>query len=561
MSDIFTLLKDYRSKIVLSWSFVILLAGTLLETTYRNYASAIIKLVTVEEFSYILVALVASTGVVYLSLRNLGVMFSVKISKLLASLSLYSVSIILFILSRLDPERVVLFEGFSFATLLVGLLLLMFDVRRPRDVLPLFSFYLLVPVPGSVIDAVTPVISRYIGKLAALTTGTRFIESPGYAVIEVYTPQGPQQFSVEAACTGVVTISSILSLIPLILYIISFSVAKTSKKIIASITSLVSSLVVGLLGNFIRVLLVIWASETYGVEVGLQYFHYSPSILYSTISVIVLVIIVDKIMGLKSLFPDVPLSKIYSSLTYIVSMLTVVAIIVGSYHVASTYVSEASSGNTIGSMVINATTNQLTQSPGTYILRNATITYSQFDPWLTRVLGAIAVHRIGLLYNGTLYNGYVEIVDTAARLHTWQLCLTLQGYTVESSWSETYSGTRLYYIMVSKDGHTYLLTYLFISISTSDTPNTAPLTARVSLFSRINPSALDQHVTYSRNVLISILGKEGSYQSVSQTGFLTLFSTLAVVFATSAFIIPLLPKIWKVFVLKRPWARRGISIE
>lgn len=560
MSDIFTLLKDYRLKIVLSWSFIILLVGALLETTYRTYASAVIRLVTVEEFSYILVALVASTSVVYLSLRNLGVMFSIKISKLFASLSLFSVSIILLILSRLDPEHVVLFEGFSFTTLLVGLILLVFDTRRPRDVLPLFSFYLLVPVPGSVIDAVTPVISRYVGKLAALVTGTKFIETPGYAVIEVNTPQGPQQFSVEAACTGIVTISSILSLVPLVLYIISFSVAKTSKKIIASIASLASSLAVGLLGNFVRVLLVIWASESYGVEVGLQYFHYSPSILYSVISVIVVVGIVDRIMGLKSLFPDIPLSKIYSSLTYVVSVLVVIAVIVGSYHVASTYVSETSSGITINPLVVNATTIQLTQEPGAYIFRNATITYSQFDAWLTRVLGAITVHRVGLLYNGKPYSGYVEIVDTPARLHTWQLCLTLQGYTVESSWTEVYSGARLYYIMVSKGGYTYLLTYVLIPIYTSDAPGT-PLTARVSLFSRINPSALDQHISDSRNALTSVLGGIEVSQPSVQTGFLTLFSALAVVFTISAFITPLLPKIWRVIVTGRLWARRGVGVE
>ena len=54
---------------------------------------------------------------------------------------------------------------------------------------------------------------------------------------------------------------------------------------------------------------------------------------------------------------------------------------------------------------------------------------------LAEVLGASIVKRFGLEYNGSLYEGYIEVAESPGRYHSWVVCLTVQGYTVNSTWS------------------------------------------------------------------------------------------------------------------------------
>lgn len=559
MADVFELLRDYRVKVVVGWSYVVALSTVLLETVFRTYASSLLRLVTVEEYSYIVVGLAVSMGVVHLSIRNLGMVYGVRIGKVLTSISLLLLSLLFLVLARIEQERVVQLEGLSFVLLLIALLSLVYDARRLRDALPLLSFFLLIPVPGSLIDSITPVLSRYVGRIAAYLTGARFIEQPGYSAIEVATPSGIQQFSVETTCTGIVTLGSILSIVPLLLYVISFSVAKTSRKVIAVLVSLTLSLLIGLTGNLLRVVLVIVASRYYGVEIGLGYFHYSPSIVYSLLSIIAAIKVIDRILKLRSLLPDIPPRKIYFSFSSVGALLVIMGLATILYYIFSISIVAPAVGTT-EILRLKASTLELLENPGIYILRNTTLLSSVRDPRLTQALGALTVHRISFYFNETFFRGYIEVVDTLARLHTWQLCLTLQGYEVVGAWSELVGNRRIYYILVSRDGSKYLLAYTIAPVSTADTLANTAIYTRVSIFTPAG-EGLGYTAEVSKRVLLNMIAFTESPTVANYIPLLTTLSTSILIFTSLSFITPFSGFLYRVFLnsLKRFIGRGGGS--
>ncbi len=56
-----------------------------------------------------------------------------------------------------------------------------------------------------------------------------------------------------------------------------------------------------------------------------------------------------------------------------------------------------------------------------------------YDAFLTRVVGSLATYRISIVVSDATYTGLLEVVDIPARLHTLQLCVSLQGYRILNS--------------------------------------------------------------------------------------------------------------------------------
>ena len=114
----------------------------------------------------------------------------------------------------------------------------------------------------------------------------------------------------------------------------------------------------------------------------------------------------------------------------------------------------------------------------------------EYDAFLTRVLGALAVYRVRVVTISGIYSGYIEVVDTPARLHTWQLCLTLQGYNITSSWSESINCTRVSTIVLEKAGWRGVLLYTIIPVSISTSGDSTTLYTRISIQASGDPSQL-----------------------------------------------------------------------
>jgi hypothetical protein len=104
-----------------------------------------------------------------------------------------------------------------------------------------------------------------------------------------------------------------------------------------------------------------------------------------------------------------------------------------------------------------------------------------YDAFLTRVLGALAVYRVHTYTKQSSLTGFLEVVDTTARLHTWQLCLAIQGYNVIRSWSENIEATKVTYIVIERDTWRGVLAYTIIPVELEYPGGSRKIYTRLSL--------------------------------------------------------------------------------
>ncbi|MEM1705976.1 MAG: archaeosortase/exosortase family protein [Thermosphaera sp.] len=484
----------YRANVTIGFSIIMVILSLFLTTIYKNYSQGITKLMLVEEYSYLIPVIVSTINTLYLSLRQVGFSYSVRISKVILSLCFVSLSLIFYLTSYLVIELEMQLLGFSFSWLFLSLVILVYDPNRPVDLIPLASIFFLTPIPTFIIDSFTPPLSRVVGWVAAFTTGSMYVEGPGFSQIVVETHKGSVSLSVEVACTGIVTISTILSVFPILLYLTVASTGGTRKKVYASVASLLTSLLIGFAGNVLRVILVIIAVKLIDPETGLTLFHYSPSIVYASVSVATAVVIIRKILGAGVFQFKIPLHIEGVSPRVMIASLLLAMTISITYMGILKHVEAVSTYPNNEAEILVDSLNDLLNSPSKYLLNSSDVTFvkESYDDFLTRVLGALKVFRITFLVNKSVtYTGYIEIVDTPARLHTWQFCLTLQGFKIVDSWTRSIEGEFISFIRVWDGINHYLLSYVLRKVMISVEGENIPIYFRLSIFTPIPASNTD----------------------------------------------------------------------
>lgn len=491
-------LREYSRKLVISYFVVVSMLIILAQTLYRDYFKSVIDLALSEEYSYLLVSLFSVLSTMYLSIKLVGFSYGVRVSKILASLTILTMSIVLYVVSLRNPEYMIQLQGASFAMVFMSLVLFIYEPSTPGDVVPMLTPLLLIPLPTSIVDSLTPVLSRLIGKVVSILTGAIYVEST-FVVLKVETPLGIYSFSIEAACTGIVTLSSVFSVFPVLAYMITASKSSTTRKILVALMSLLSGLLIGLLGNLIRVLLVVLVARHVNPQLALSVFHYSPSVLYSIFSTILSYIIAVKYTGLDRALPKPLLSDKsipHVSLEVFSGTLIILVLLMSSIY--STLVLTLPARSVSSSHVIHVDSIESAIHNPTILLGASAfhVVHNVRDDYLTRVIGALNVLRVRVLVDGEFYTGFIEVVDTPARLHTWQLCLTLQGYKIISSWSTEVDSKQVSYILMEKEGENYILAYTIFPVVLRATGLESVMYLRVSLLkSYINPERDVERVT------------------------------------------------------------------
>jgi len=525
--------EDYLVK--LSAGFTILLSVTafLAQSLYRGFFESVIKLALSEEYSYILVSFFTVIAVVYLSIRYVGFSYSVRLSKVLASSFLAVLAVSTYLLSRFNPEHYVHLQGLSFAFFFVSTAVLVYDPTSPAHIIPMVTVFLLIPLPTSVVDSVTPVFSRVIGRVVAVLTGSRLVETPGYVMLEVTTPSGVHLLSVEAACTGIVTLSSVVAVVPVLALLASLGRARMSKKVLVSLVATASALALGFLGNLMRVLLVVYTARSADIETAMAIFHYSPSAIYSSISVLVAFLVVSKYGKLEAVSTARRglTDKLDVSWSYVLGVLTLALVMVSAVSSATLAVEStlATSGSSLS--VEAEDFESLLENPAAYFSTGG-VTYlsAYYDSYLTRVLGALAVYNVVLEFSGGIYRGYLEIVDTSAKLHTWQLCLSVQGYRVTKSWSRSYGALQVSYVVAERGEEAYLLTYTLLPTTVRSGVADYSLFTRISVFTPFEDLATA--VDDSTKLIMAIAGEGGKEVELQTEAVSVLLTTSYSLLAT-----------------------------
>lgn len=477
-----TLVRDYTVKLAASYTFFAAVLVFFMQTVYRDYLKSLVSLALTEEYSYLLVSLFTVFATMYLSVKFVGLSYGIRLSKLVASLAGFSTSILLYIISTQNVEYSIQLQGASLSLLFVSLILFIYEPVSPTDVVPLLTPLLLIPLPAGVVDSVTPLLSKLVGRVAAFITGVEYVES-AYAYLRVETQAGTYEFVVEAVCSGIVTLSSIISVFPVLAYMITVSTASPRRKLAAALLSLVAGIGVGLTGNLVRVLLVVYVARYLNPHTALTVFHYSPSILYSALSTIISYYIAFKYANLRYILPRPLVVNRQLSLApweAVSGTILILTIMVSTICLALTSI--PTTGLRGGLTISVESVEHLVENPILILNGNGVhVVYNIRDSYLARILGALNVHRVRVVVDGNLYSGYIELVDTPARLHTWQLCLTLQGYNVLASWSSGNGVNQFNYILIEKNDLQYILVYKLFPVVVKTPSYETVIYARISL--------------------------------------------------------------------------------
>lgn len=486
--------RDYLFKLIVTLIVFVGLLGFLAETTYRGFFESIIKLAQSDEYSYIIISFLTITITFYLALKHIEISHSLRLSKIVFIVILLLSSIITYSLAQLDLEFKLQLMGFSFISIFIALLLLIYEPSRICEIIFFLTPLLLIPLPLKLIDTLTLILSKHIDKLVGAISG---------ASIE------PIRLSIKAACSGVIIVNPILAVTPLLVYIMAFSIDKPVRKITTLILSLSTTLLIGFLGILMRILILIYTTMKLGINHAYILLQYPPSILYTIISTLIALYFVKKYLKFKE-HPHRNLLNLSLKATWerITGILLLAVIIVSSM---SLIIHVLNSEICVSNITINANNvSDYLENPAKYLSTSKIIfTSSEYDAFLTRILGGLRAYRVLVNSTEKQYSGYIELVDIPARLHTWDFYLIIQGYLVKTSWSSSINGVKVNFIVFEYNNQSSVLAYTIIPVIIKTKSRDFNLYTRVSLFNSgsINVTSELNSILYS--IILEHLSEQG----------------------------------------------------
>ncbi|MEZ0394487.1 MAG: archaeosortase/exosortase family protein [Desulfurococcaceae archaeon] len=411
------------------------LSAFLLEAFYGELASFYASSIFGEDHGYLVAAAASFAVALCLAAGDAWLSPEVRPSKVLA-IALLAVAAVEFkLLAGARPDMATFFDGMSFSSALLAIASAALTPRRPAGALVLASAYALVPLPASWLDFLAPPLSRLVASLASAVTGAALVEGPASAYLVVQAPNGTVELEVARACTGLASMSSVLALLPISAYFAAGSRGGLARRALAFVAPLAAGAAVAFAGNVIRVIAIVEAARALGPEPALSILHYSPSLAYSAIAAAVAVLLASRLGGGGR---DPGGGVAGGRAAGAMALATIVAISLAAPLALASQPARA------GAPAISVSSvGDFLRTPASYLAGGgARLAGEAEEAGLRQVLGALAVSRFVVVSGGRAYEGYVEVVDSPARLHAWQYCLGLQGYEVTSSWDE-YDGQLL----------------------------------------------------------------------------------------------------------------------
>lgn len=476
--------REYRVGLVISYVVVASVISLLIQGMYREFVDVFIRLMFTRDYSYLLVVSSTIVVIMYLLLKHISFTYEVQLSRIVVSVLLVVTAITLYHISRINLEYSFQILSLSFFTAVTSLMLIILKFTSLGDVVLLTIPLLLIPIPADLLDVITLTLSRTIGKLAVLLTSAELIESSSLTLVRVVSRDETQVFSVESICSGVIMLSSIIAILPLLAYYVKAVYEKILRKLVVSLLTILTGLIVGFLGNLMRVVLVVFIAKYYGVNLTLTVLQYLPSAVYAVTSVFIAYMMITKLTRVRGVVPGSSVSRVSSSelrwerIIGVLILVVMTALILQSLAVT---IDSRQSLLTNGLVIRVDRLEDLIKNPLKCLSSRVIILNSTYDEFLTRVTDSLVTHRVSVLVDNVNYIGFLDITDMLVRLHTLRLYVTLQGYNVVSLWSKEEEGFQITYILMEGDYGRYLLAYTILPIAAITPSSEYVLYVRLSL--------------------------------------------------------------------------------
>lgn len=418
--------------------------ASFIELVYKGFIPEYFLLFLTSEYSYLAVAFFIILGILVIESRNICGVDRVYLGRILVASTLIMLSLTVFLFSYIANEYIIGFKTISIILLIWGVSTVLLGPRDLRFIgLPLFLLVLLIPIPRSILDEIALILSEYIAVIASAITGAGIVRSGvgGQAFLRVVDSSGKYRlFEVAGVCSGIASLLSVLSLVVIPLYLLTKTRSiGVRKKVLGVLASLSAGLLVVFVGNILRVALVVWATKYWSYTAALNIFHATPAVIYSSIAAIVVVYTSMRLFGVGGSRTRVVagvdrrlvgLSERRGFGVVLLILLIISVVSIGLYtgsmhsiHVRSenTVLDFKELYSNVSTIIFNGT--------GVKVLEEVN------RPALIRSLGSSLVKEVVVKYNGSTYTGYIEVAETPSRFHSWSVCLSYQGYSIEDSWS------------------------------------------------------------------------------------------------------------------------------
>ncbi len=473
------------SKVKNKWiiyAYVSLVVAWLLVSLIKLFPSILLEiyeLASAEEYSYIyaLALVIAFTFIKRIndvdapstsSIINGLVLSSLALS---SSLYLYSIS---FGVAEWYWVRII-----ALSFWIIGALILALGLDNASKIkIPLLSLFLLIPIPRTIIDSTAIALSKILGRIAAPLVGAKISESTtGLTVLSVIGPHGkPINFEIAVGCSGIVSLTSIIAVLPLIADILSSAKTTSKRKIYALIVSTIALATIMLFGNLLRIIGILVIAKYMGQQAAMDFFHSTPSIIFAIIASVIIVVILRKILK-ENVFGkeiktmnNVDGSDLKQKTTgFIVLAIIFVGIIalVSSLNIAE-IINVSSQLNMQDNKLISV--DALFSNFTIYFPKNISIDFKSFlerKNW-EQLLGIPLVLVSYLKYEKKGLTLYIEGSGSPHLFHNWPVCLAYQGFTIERSWIDTIKinnkSIDIIFIVYRRGAATYLMGYARFSV-------------------------------------------------------------------------------------------------
>ncbi len=439
--------------------FLISALGAGFSQAYRQALNDLFYAFSTEEYSYLLIAFVVLV-VTAISLSRAEILNKPRISRILIALIYFASSGILWSLSTTMIENAFVLRMASLVVFIWGLVVSLYSVEGLKTLFYfLFTSLFMIPVPRDLLEKLAVHLSKNVGFIASVITGSKLVVEGARTFLDY----GSGRFELVYGCSGIIGLSSIIALVPLLLYITKDTVS-LKRRVLAVILGICVGGFIAYLGNILRISTLVWIARERGLDAALEFFHAVSSLIYASIATIASIIVALKIAKplpmpkKKTRQPTNSGTPRAASTIMFFTVIVVVSLVLFSYIAPYTVPRRAELKLYSYNYVIN--------NMGHLVFSNNTeLVYSRPVPALERVLGSSIVEEVRIRYKGRTYDGYIEFAETPARFHSWWVCLTYQGYKILSMWRNIYNDTIIVYILYQdKIGNKHLMAYTVYTI-------------------------------------------------------------------------------------------------
>jgi len=415
-----------------------------------------IQYATLELYSYLIITPIV-VGLLYYGLIDwLELSFSTW--KIIVFTTQYLVGALLLFLSNIHEnlsDQLILAGAVFIVNSIVGLYLPKGKIYLSLIMIPVLL--IMVPLPQWIVYQVSAVLTRYLLKIAIPFSS--FIGVPldveeygGFTVVRVIHNNQYVDFNIAPICSGIIGLFSVLAISPLIIYLNLKGTYNVKRRILGSVISIVVFTILMFLANVLRLTLVFLFTHLYGLEVGYNFFHYTPELII----VIPIIIILVKIINITSGNPRLifqrktPRANSVDERKYLgfIPLLLLIPIAIPLVSVSlqtPTLIFTDTDNGPVTLLNVSKGEKQLFIPS---IHNGIRIGYIGRQYEMEQGLGP--THRIHL-YRGVLKNyGFLDIYiefSTHPTIHIWELCLWWQNITVINTTVKTisvYNGSILF---------------------------------------------------------------------------------------------------------------------